>query len=57
MVPSDDKRRARLNVIHHILRTVPYEAMPKEKFEFPERRKRDGYRAPSYPYEFVEPAF
>ena len=57
VVPSDDKRRARLNVIHHILRTVPYKAMPKEKIKFPKRQKRDGYREPSYPYKYVEPVF
>jgi polyphosphate kinase 2 len=54
VVPSDDKRRARLNVIRHILDQVPYKAMPREKIKFPKRQKRDGYREPNYPYKYVK---
>jgi polyphosphate kinase 2 len=54
VVPSDDKRRARLNVIRHILDHVPYKAMPREKIKFPKRQKRDGYREPNYPYKYVK---
>jgi len=54
VVPSDDKRRARLNVIHHLLSTVPYKSMPGEKIKFPKRQKRDGYREPNYPYKYVK---
>jgi len=57
VVPSDDKRRARLNVIHHILKTVPYKDMPREKIKFPKRQKRGGYREPNYPYKYVKPVF
>jgi polyphosphate kinase len=54
VVPSDDKRRARLNVINHLLSTVPYKSLPREKIKFPKRQKRDGYRDPNYPYKYVK---
>ncbi len=38
VVRSDDKKRARLNTISHLLRQIPYEAMPKEKVKLPKRR-------------------
>jgi polyphosphate kinase 2 len=34
---SDDKRRARLNIIKHILSKVPYEDVPREKVKLPKR--------------------
>jgi polyphosphate kinase len=54
VVPSDDKRRARLNIIAHILDTVPYKEAPREKVKLPERQKPGGYREPDYPYTFIE---
>ena len=35
---SDDKRRARLNVITHILNAIPYERTPRQKLELPKRK-------------------
>jgi hypothetical protein len=57
VVPSDDKRRARLNVINHILRNVPYKSLPREKIKFPKRQKREGYRDPNYPWKYVKAAY
>jgi len=57
VVPSDDKRRARLNVINHILRQVPYKSMHREKIRFPKRQKRGGYRDPKYQYRYVKAVF
>lgn len=37
IVPSDDKRRARLNCIRHLLDSIPYEDVPAEAVEIPER--------------------
>jgi polyphosphate kinase len=54
VVPSDDKRRARLNIINHILETIPYKEAPREKVKLPERQKAGGYKEPDYPYRFVE---
>jgi polyphosphate kinase 2 len=40
---SDDKRRARLNCIAHILRLIPYKKVPREKVKLPKRRTKDAY--------------
>ena len=37
IVPSDDKRRARLNCIRHLLSCIPYEDLPRETVEIPDR--------------------
>jgi polyphosphate kinase len=57
VVPSDDKKRARLNIIHHVLKQVPYKALPREKIKFPKRQKRQGYLEPNYPYKYVKAQF
>jgi polyphosphate kinase 2 (PPK2 family) len=54
VVRSDDKKRARLNVIRHLLKQVPYKKLKREKIELPDRQKRKGYREPAYPYKYVE---
>src|SRR5579862_3220309 len=46
VVRSDDKKRARLNTLSHLLRQIPYEAMPKEKVKLPKRQGDHGYREP-----------
>jgi len=51
---SDDKRRARLNIIAHLLSRVPYKAAPREKVKLPKRQKPGGYREPDYPYKYVD---
>ncbi len=43
IVRSDDKRRARLNCIAHILRLIPYETVPRPEIELPERAMQDPY--------------
>ena len=40
---SDDKRRARLNCISHILSMIPYEKVPREKVKLPNRSKKRAY--------------
>ena len=47
-VHSDDKRKARLAVIGHILASVPYEAPRREKVKLPKRQKPDGYEEPDF---------
>jgi polyphosphate kinase 2 len=39
---SDDKRRARLNIIDHLLSKVPYKSVPREKVKLPKRRVTAG---------------
>ena len=54
VVRSDDKRRARLNIIAHILDTIPYKEAPREKVKLPDRQKPGDYKEPDYPYKYVE---
>lgn len=46
VVESDDKRSARLNMIAHLLSTVPYEAVPLPVIDLPERPPSTGYQRP-----------
>ena len=50
---SDDKRRARLNIIRHLLSTIDYEDPPPQKLKFPKRQEQGKYREPDYPYKYV----
>jgi polyphosphate kinase 2 len=43
IVPSDDKRRARLNCISHLLDLIPYKKLPRKTVQLPERSTRDEY--------------
>jgi polyphosphate kinase len=43
IVRSDDKRRARLNCISHLLRLIPYKKAPREKVRLPKRSMKDRY--------------
>jgi len=43
LVRSDDKKRARLNVIRHILDAVPYKRVKTEKVKLPERSNKHAY--------------
>jgi polyphosphate kinase len=53
VVRSDDKKRARLNVISHLLSLVPYKDLKREKPVLPKRAKARGYVEPDYPFKFV----
>ena len=46
IVPSDDKKRARLNCISHILSSIPYEEAPYSPPKLPPRQKAKGYTDP-----------
>ena len=43
IVRSDDKRRARLNCISHILSLIPYKKTPHKKVKLPKRSNRGKY--------------
>jgi len=43
IVRSDDKKRARLNAIAHILKTVPYERPSRPKVKLPKRSQKGHY--------------
>jgi polyphosphate kinase len=46
IVNADDKRRARLNCISHLLSLIPYQDVKREKVELPKRQKAHGYMEP-----------
>ena len=54
---SNDKRRARLNIISHLLEQIPYVPMPPKKVVLPARQKPGGYEAPDYPWRQVPARF
>jgi polyphosphate kinase len=52
---SDDKKRARLNIITHLLSKVPHKKVPREKVTLPKRQK-GKYKSPDYPFKFIPEA-
>jgi len=57
VVNSNDKKRARLNIISHFLGQIPYESAPREKVKLPKRQKPGDYKDPNYSYKFVPEKF
>ena len=44
---TDDKKRARLNIISHLLSQVPYEPLERKDVKLPKRQHRKGYVDPN----------
>jgi polyphosphate kinase len=58
IVNADDKRRARLNCISHLLSLIPYKELEEEKVKLPDRQKPHGYEEPkNRRYNFVPEVF
>ena len=55
IVEGDDKKRARLNVVHHLLRQVPYAEVPGEPIVLPERVFNPDYDRKVLPDELYVP--
>jgi len=53
IVPSDDKKRARLNCIADILSRIPYEEVPYKPPKLPPRQKAKGYVEPKQEHKVV----
>jgi polyphosphate kinase 2 len=53
VVQTDDKERARLNCISHLLSIVPWEKIPLEKVKLPDRQKPKGYKALDWNYRWI----
>ena len=53
LVDSNDKRRARLNVISHLLSMIPYEALDAPKVTLPDRQRPGGYTTPTEQHHWV----
>ena len=46
---ADDKKRARLNIISHLLSQVPYKPLARRDVKLPKRQQPDGYVPPELP--------
>ena len=59
IVPSDDKRRARLNCIRHLLSLIPYKKRRRDKVKLPDRSMKGSYddRASLEGRRFVKAAY
>lgn len=54
VVNADDKRRARLNTIHHLLSMIPYKELPPAITKLPQRPEGKGYvRTPFSDQDFI----
>ena len=53
VVQTDDKERARLNCVAHLLSVVPWKKIPMAKVILPKRQKPKGYKAPDWNYRWV----
>lgn len=50
---SNDKQRARLNLISHLLRQIRYKEVEREEIVLPKRQKPGDYQEPDYPFKFI----
>jgi polyphosphate kinase 2 len=55
VVQAVDKKRARLNCIHHLLRQFPYVEMEKPAIVLPERQRHEHYSRQAVPEEMLVP--
>lgn len=55
VVEGNDKKRARLNCIHHLLKQIPYEDVPNETVLLPERVFNPDYERQTLPPELLVP--
>jgi polyphosphate kinase 2 len=57
VVQTNDKRRARLNCIAHLVSIVPWKQIPMEKIKLPDRQKAKGYKDPEWNYRWIPQKF
>ena len=50
---SDDKKRARLNIIYAPAFEIPYEKAPWAKVKLPKRQKPGKYKESNHPFKFI----
>ena len=56
IVPGNDKKRARLNCIDHLLTMIPYEPVPHEEVILPDRKYNPEYERSVLPPELYVPS-
>jgi polyphosphate kinase 2 len=54
---ADDKKRARLNIISHLLSQVPYKPLDRTEVKLPRRQRSAGYVPPDLPLRRIPAAF
>jgi polyphosphate kinase 2 len=54
---TDDKKRARLNIITHLLSHIPYEPAERKPIKLPRRQARGDYREPDLPLRYIPTPF
>ena len=54
-IEADDKRRARLNCLHHVLSKVPYQDMTPPPIKLPKRPNQGTYQRPPINEQFFVP--
>ena len=52
-VHSNDKKKARLAILRHILNSIPYQKLKTEKIVLPQRQKRGDYVESAYKVKFI----
>ncbi|WP_374440338.1 polyphosphate kinase 2 [Pseudomonas panipatensis] len=57
VVDADVKKRARLNIISHVLAQIPYEPVQRPDVTLPKRQKPAGYVEPDYPFKRIANLF
>jgi polyphosphate kinase 2 len=57
VIDADDKRRARLNCISHLLSLIPYEEVSRKKVKLPKRQKPNAYKPSPHPVRRVPNAY
>ncbi len=53
VIHSNDKKRARLNCITHLLSLIPYKELPTEPVKLGKRQSPNGYKEPERAYHLV----
>jgi len=56
VIEAVDKKKARLNCIHHLLSQIPYNEVPRAPIELPERTHHPDYQRQPVPKEMYVPA-
>ena len=55
VVHADDKKKARLNCIHHLLGQMPYEEVEQPAVELPQRQRHEDYNRVPTPSDLIIP--
>lgn len=57
VVRSDDKKRARLNTITHLIHAIPHKELKQDKVVLPKRKIGKSYQEIEFPFKFIPEKF